>query len=66
MGIESIKMLTAEDLEPILGRKASTIRTDVRRRPSTLPPRFQVPGTKKLMWLESDVLAWVEQQRKFK
>lgn len=63
MSIDNIRMLRAEDLAPLLGRAASTIKTDVRRRPETLPPRFKVPGSNRLMWLEADVLAWIEQHR---
>jgi len=64
MTINNIRMLRAEDLAPLLGRAASTIKTDVRRRPETLPPRFKIPGSNRVMWLEADVLAWIEAQRK--
>ena len=64
MNINDIRMLHAEDLAPLLGRAASTIKTDVRRRPETLPPRFKIPGSNRVMWLEADVLAWIEEQRK--
>lgn len=63
MTIDNIRMLRAEDLAPLLGRAASTIKTDVRRRPETLPPRFKIPGSNRVMWLEADVLAWIEAQR---
>ncbi|NBT76566.1 MAG: hypothetical protein EBT15_11515 [Betaproteobacteria bacterium] len=32
--------------------------------PETLPPRFKIPGSNRVMWLEADVLAWIEEQRK--
>lgn len=64
MTIENIKMLKAEDLAPLLGRAASTIKTDARRRPESLPPRFRIPGSNRLMWLESDVVEWINQQSK--
>lgn len=66
MTIDNIRMLRAEDLAPLLGRAVSTIKTDVRRRPETLPPRFKIPGSNRVMWLEADVLAWIEAQRKKK
>ena len=66
MTIDNIRMLRAEDLAPLLGRAVSTIKTDVRRRPQTLPPRFKIPGSNRVMWLEADVLAWIEAQRKKK
>lgn len=59
-----LKTLTAEDLAPLLGRAVSTIKTDVRRRPQSLPPRLRIPGSKKLLWLEADVTAWFEKCRK--
>lgn len=64
MTIANIKMLRAEDLAPLLGRAASTIKTDARRRPESLPPRLRIPGSNRLMWLESDVVEWIDEQRK--
>lgn len=64
MSLNDIKLLGAEDLAPILRRAVSTIRVDARRRPQTLPPRFRIPGSSKLLWLEADVLEWIEEQRK--
>lgn len=50
-------------LAPLIGRAESTIRVDVSRRPETLPPRLKIPGSSKVMWLESDVLTWLESCR---
>lgn len=61
--LAAYKTLTAEELAPLLRRSATTIRTDVRRRPETLPPRMRLPGSNRLMWLESDVVTWLEQCR---
>lgn len=55
-----MKTLTPEDLAQLLHRKAETIKVDVRRRPHTLPPRLRIPGSTKLLWLEADVVAWIE------
>lgn len=60
----NLKTLTAEDLAPLLHRSVDTIKTDVRRRPETLPPRLRIPGSNRLMWLERDVLEWIENCRK--
>lgn len=60
----NLKTLGPDDLATLLGRAASTIKTDVRRRPETLPPRLQVPGSKRLLWLEQDVIEWIESIRK--
>jgi len=64
MTIDAIKMLKAEDLAPLLGRAVSTIKTDVRRRPETLPPRLKIPGSNRLVWVEADVIEWINEQRK--
>ena len=49
-----------EYLSPLLHRTVETIRTDIRRRPESLPPRLVIPGSHRLLWVESDVLAWLE------
>lgn len=59
----AIKTLTAEDLASLLHRTVETIKTDARRRPETLPPRLRIPGSNKLMWLESDVVEWINKCR---
>lgn len=61
--METLKTLTVEDLSELIGRKASTIRTDVSRRPESLPPRLRIPGSSKVLWLETDVRAWLESCR---
>lgn len=48
-----------EYLAPLLRRTVSTIKIDVSRRPESLPPRLKIPGSGKLLWLESDVLTWL-------
>ena len=58
--MSNLKTLTAEDLAPLLGRAASTIKTDVRRRPDSLPPRLKIPGSNRVLWLEADVLEWIQ------
>jgi len=64
MTTDSMKLLKAEDLAPMLGRAASTIKTDVRRRPESLPPRLRIPGSNRVVWVEADVLEWLNEQRK--
>jgi predicted DNA-binding transcriptional regulator AlpA len=64
VSIADLKILKAEDLAPLLGRAASTIKTDVRRRPESLPPRLKIPGSNRVQWLEADVIEWIEEQRK--
>lgn len=57
------KIVGISYLAPLVGRAESTIRVDVSRRPETLPPRLVIPGSNKVMWLESDVLAWINSCR---
>ncbi len=58
-----MKTLTPEDLAPLLGRAVSTIKTDVRRRPDSLPPRLRIPGSNRVLWLEEDVRKWIDRCR---
>ena len=58
--MSDVKTLTAEDLAPLLGRAVSTIKTDSRRKPESLPPRLRIPGSNRLLWLESDVIEWLK------
>lgn len=52
-----------EYLVPFLHRSLATIKSDVRRKPESLPPRLVIPGSSKLLWLESDVLTWLNDCR---
>jgi predicted DNA-binding transcriptional regulator AlpA len=63
MTAATLKTLTPEDLAVLLRRSVSTIKTDCRRRPETLPPRLRIPGSTRLVWLEADVLEWLERCR---
>ena len=53
------KVVGPEYLVPIVHRSLETIKVDARRKPQSLPPRLTIPGSSKLLWLESDVLAWI-------
>lgn len=52
-----------EYLVPLLHREIVTIKKDATRRPESLPPRLKIPGSAKLLWLESDVLEWLQSCR---
>jgi hypothetical protein len=58
-----VKVLSAEQLAPIVQRKVCTIKVDAHRRPDSLPPRLRIPQSTKLLWLESDVLRWLNDCR---
>ncbi len=57
--VQTIPLLTLEELAVILGRSPETIRKDIRRNPDAVPPRLQLPGTRLLRWRASDVDAWL-------
>jgi predicted DNA-binding transcriptional regulator AlpA len=61
--MSALKTLGPEDLAKLLHRSVETIKSDARRRPEVLPPRFKIPGSRRLVWLESDVIAWVERTK---
>jgi len=66
MSVANLKILGPDDLAPVLRRTAETIKVDARRRPESLPPRLRIPGSTKLLWLEQDVLEWLDKCREGK
>lgn len=63
MKTELPNVVGPEYLVPLVHRQISTIKVDARARPETLPPRLKIPGSAKLLWLESDVLEWLQSCR---
>lgn len=61
--LDEVKLLGADELSALLRRTPRTIKADATRRPESLPPRFNIPGTRKLLWLESDVIEWLKKVR---
>jgi hypothetical protein len=59
----SIKTIGVDELAHLIFRAVPTIKNDLYRKPKSLPPRIVMPGSKKLVWLEADVFAWMEQCR---
>lgn len=57
------KLLNTKDLARLLRKAPRTIEVDVTRRPHSLPPRLRIPGSRRVVWLESDVLKWLESLR---
>lgn len=43
----------------ILGRAEGTIRNDLIRNPSAVPPSIVLPGTRCRRWRHSDLMAWL-------
>lgn len=51
------------DIARIIHKTVDSVYSDVIRAPQTLPPRLKIPGSKKLLWLKSDVKRWLESCR---
>jgi hypothetical protein len=58
--LQQIRLIGPEELATLLQRNVATLKVDCRRKPESLPPRLEIPGCKRLLWLESDVLTWLE------
>lgn len=52
-------LLTVPDLAQILRKSIHSVRHDVNRNPSALPPLCLLPGTRRLLWRLEDVQAWI-------
>ena len=63
MKTELPNIVGPEYLVPLLHRTIKTIRVDATRRPASLPPRLLIPGSSKLLWVEADVLEWINSFR---
>jgi len=57
------KLVGPEYLASLLHKTVATIRADAQRRPQSLPPRMRIPDSRKLLWLEEDVMKWLDKHR---
>jgi hypothetical protein len=57
---EDLQTIGPEELGRLIGRSTKTIKVDASRKPETLPPRFEIPGTRLLRWRVVDVRRWME------
>jgi len=55
-----LRVVGPEYLVPLVHRSVETIKVDARRKPQSLPPKLAIPGSSKLLWLEQDVLDWIQ------
>ena len=58
--VDELQTLGPIELSRLIGRTPKCIKVDCHRRPHTLPPRFRVPGTRKLLWRVKDVRDWMD------
>ena len=59
----TLRLLGAEALGVLLHKTTATVWCDLSRAPERLPPPIRIPGTRKALWLESAVLAWLQERQ---
>ncbi|WP_284617469.1 hypothetical protein [Aquabacterium humicola] len=57
----SVALIDAAELASLVHRSLKSVRVDSIRRPETLPPRYIIPGTRKLLWRLEDVKEWMDE-----
>ncbi|TAN45481.1 MAG: helix-turn-helix domain-containing protein [Rhodospirillales bacterium] len=57
--LSALELLTITDLAALLKRSEGTIRNDLIRNPSAVPPYICPPGTRCRRWRRADVMAWL-------
>lgn len=60
---ENVTTIGVNELAAMIHRAVPSIKSDLIRKPESLPPRVKMPGSKKLLWLKSDVIEWLHQCR---
>lgn len=58
-----MKTMGIEELAALLHRSVSTVATEVTKAPHKLPPRLRLPGSRRVLWLISDVEEWLRDHR---
>lgn len=58
-----MRTLEIGDIAKLVHKTPRTVREDIHRRPHSLPPRLIIPGSAKILWLESDVQEWINKCR---
>ena len=58
----SIRILFIEQVAVLIGKSQTTIRTFATssKYKHLIPPPFKMPGSRRLCWYETDVLAWIK------
>ena len=63
MSMTPTPTVSLRGLAELLCRSETTVRTDRTRCPESLPPACVLPGTKRPVWIVSDVMEWLRQHR---
>lgn len=61
--MQTTETMTIQDLAKMLHRAPSTVATEVTKAPHKLPPRLRLPGSRRVLFLKSDVEAWLNEHR---
>lgn len=59
----STLLMTIQDVAQLLRRAPTTVATEVTKAPHKLPPRLRLPGSRKVLFLKTDVEAWLNDHR---
>lgn len=62
--MNDIELVGPEFVAHILGITEATLKSDLTRRPHSLPPRLMLPGRKRYVWVKEDVLEWIDSFRR--
>ena len=62
---KEVKFVGVEFIAELFHKTPATVRADIARRPKSLPPRLIIPDSRRLLWLESDVMAWIDELRDY-
>jgi len=58
-----IEILNISQLAAMLHKSPSTVATEASTRPDKLPPRLCLPGSRRVLWLRTDVEDWINKHR---
>lgn len=61
--MQTVETLTINDLAKLIHRSPATIAAEVTRAPHKLPPRLRLPHSRRVLFLKSDVEAWINEYR---
>ena len=53
-------LMSVEELAALLHKSPATVRSDVHRRPMGLPPRYKLPGMKRIFYKRCEVMEWLD------
>lgn len=58
-----IETIGIKEVAGILHKSVASVQKDVTRNPEALPPRLNIPGNRRVLWLKTDVIEWLQSKR---